>query len=109
MYIANDSETQKKWGVLVHEEDAGEDSSASDCRSKTKSMLKYYNRPNQTFNVEKCMGDCRVRGGSALLVNFELGNGKKIQNLMVVDKVEHTFSENYHFMDMKLYGGDYTA
>lgn len=109
LYIANDSETQKKWGVLVHEEDAEEDSSASDLKSNVKSMLKYYNRLNQTFNVDKCIGDCRVRGGSSLLVSFELGNGRKIQNLMIVDKVEHTFSENYHFMDMKLYGGDYTA
>lgn len=109
LYIANDSETQKKWGVLTLEEDAGEEKSASALKSKAKSMLKYYNRLNQTFNVEKCIGDCRVRGGSSLLVAFDLGNGRKIQNLMIVDKVEHTFSENYHFMDMKLYGGDYTA
>ncbi len=109
LYIANDSETQKKWGVLTLEEDAEDDAGASEMKSKAKSMLKYYNRLNQTFNVEKCIGDCRVRGGSSLLVAFDLGNGRKIRNLMIVDKVEHTFSDNYHFMDMNLYGGDYSA
>ncbi len=109
LYIANDSETQKKWGVLTLEEDAEDDAGASEMKSKAKSMLKYYNRLNQTFNVEKCIGDCRVRGGSSLLVAFDLRNGRKIQNLMIVDKVEHTFSDNYHFMDMNLYGGDYSA
>lgn len=109
LYIANDSETQKKWGVLVLEEDAGEDNSASMLKSRAKSMLKYYNRLSQTFRVNECIGDCRVRGGSGLIVSIDTGNGREIDNLMIVDKVEHTFSDNYHFMDMNLYGGDYSA
>ncbi len=109
LYIANDSETQKKWGVLTLEETADANCSDSEAISRSKSMLKYYNRLNQTFKVDKCIGDCRVRGGSGLIVSVDIGNGRKIENLMIVDKVEHTFSDNYHFMDMNLYGGDYSA
>ena len=109
LYIANDSSSQAKWGVLTYEEDGDENSSASALKSKAKTMLKYYNRPNNTFSVSKCIGNVDVRGGSSLVVSFDTGNGKKIQNLMVVNKVEHTFSDNEHFMDMNLYGGDYFA
>lgn len=109
LYIANSSETQKKWGVLTLEEQADEDDTPTGLKSKANALLSFYNRPNRTFDVDKCIGDCRVRGGSLLLCDFDLGNGKKIKNWMVVDKVEHTFSDNYHFMDLKLYGGDYTA
>lgn len=109
LYIANDSKTQSKWGVLSYVEDGDENSSASALKSKANSLLKYYNRPNQTFKITNCLGHVDVRGGSSLLVSFYLGNGKKIQNEMVVDKVEHTFSENSHFMDMNLYGGVYSA
>ena len=109
LHIANDSASQAKWGVFTYEEDGDENSSASALKSKAKTMLKYYNRPNNTFSVSKCIGNVDVRGGSSLVVSFDTGNGKKIQNLMVVNKVEHTFSDNEHFMDMNLYGGDYFA
>lgn len=109
LYIANDSTTQKKWGVLVLEEDADENSSAATLKSKAKALLKYYNRPNQTFRVTDCIGDYRVRGGSMLVVNFDIGNGKEIKSLMIVNKVEHTFSDGIHTMDLDLFGGDFSA
>lgn len=109
LYIANDSTTQKKWGVLSHIEDGDENSSAEMLKQKANNLLKFYNRPNKTFSVEKCIGNTDVRGGSSFITAFDLGNGTKIQNLMIVEKVEHTFSDNYHFMDIKLYGGGYSA
>lgn len=107
--IVNDGETQKKWGILVLEEDADENSTASEIQAKAKSLLKYYNRLNKTFRAEQCIGDIRVRGGSLLPAYFDIGNGKKIQNLMIVNKVEHTFSETVHTMDLHLFGGDFSA
>lgn len=109
LYIANDSSTQHMWGVLALEEDADENSSTAAIKAKTKALLKYYNRPNRTFKVNDCIGDYRVRGGSMLVVNFDIGNGQEIKNLMIVNKVEHTFSDGLHTMDMDLNGGDFTA
>lgn len=109
LYIVNDSETQKKWGILTLVEDADENSTSLECISTAKSKLKYYNRTNKSFSVDNCIGYAPVRGGSSFIVHFNLPNGEKIQNLMIVEKVEHTFSENSHFMDLKLYGGDYIA
>lgn len=109
LYVANDSNTQRMWGVLTNEEDADENSSVSALKARAKALLKYYNRPNQTFKVTDCIGDYRVRGGSILVVNFELSNGQKIKSLMIVNKVEHTFSDGLHTMDLDLYGGDFSA
>lgn len=109
LYIANDAETQKQWGVLVQEEDADENSSASALKARAKALLKYYNRPNKTFKISDCIGDYRVRGGSMLLVNFDIGNGNEIKSLMIVNKVEHTFSDGLHTMDLDVYGGDFSA
>lgn len=109
LYIANDSSTQAKWGVLSYEEDGDENSSATTLKSRANALLKYYNRPNNTFTVSKCLGHVDVRGGSSFVTYFDLGNGKKIQNIMIVNKVEHTFSDNEHLMDMNLYGGVYSA
>ncbi len=108
LYIANDSTTQQKWGVLAYEDDAGE-SGASALKARAEALLKYYNRPNKTFSVSNCLGHTDVRGGSSMIVAFDLGNGDKIQNLMIVNKVEHTFSDGGHFMDMNLYGGAFNA
>ena len=108
LYIANDTDTQKKWGVLSYIEDGDEGSSAETLKDKANALLKFYNRPNKTFSVKNCLGHTEVRGGSLLIAYFDIGNGKKIQNLMIVNKVEHTFSDNYHFMDMNLYGGGYS-
>lgn len=109
LYIANDSSTQSKWGVLSYTDDGDENSSAASLKARAAALLKYYNRPNKTFSVSDCFGHADVRGGSSLVVYFDIGNGEKIKQLMVVDKVEHTFSEGCHLMDMNLYGGVYSA
>lgn len=109
LYIANDSETQKKWGVLSYTEEGGENSTSSALKSKAKSMLKYYNRENKTFRVSNCLGHTDARGGSTMLVSFDFGNGEKIQNPMMIEKVEHTFTAGAHLMDLNLFGGDYSA
>ena len=107
LFIANDSDSQKKWGVLTMYETA--DASAVDIRARAKALLKYYDMPEKKFSAKDCIGDPRVRGGSVLLCSFDLGNGEKIRNLMIVDKAEHTYGENYHTMSLNLIGGGYSA
>lgn len=106
-YIANDEKTQSKWGILSYTESADEGASTSVMKTRAEALLKYYNKLSKTFRVSKCLGSHQVRGGSFLLVNFYLGNGQEIKQLMMTEKVEHSFSENLHTMDLNLIGGDY--
>lgn len=108
LFIANDAESQKKWGILTMYEEGDENVSAATLRSRAAAKLKYYNRINKTLKITNCLGHPDVRGGSSVIVNLNIGN-QKIQRLMVVEKVEHTFSEGLHLMDLNLYGGDFSA
>ena len=109
MYIANDTQKQSEWGILTLYEDAGDGLTAEGLREKAKALLNYYAHEKKTFQVSRCIGYPDVRGGSLVLVALDLGNGAKIQNLMLVEKVEHTFAENVHTMDLSLWGGEYSA
>lgn len=109
LYIANDTQKQSEWGILTLYEDAGDGLRAEGLREKAKALLNHYAHEKKTFQVSGCIGYPDVRGGSLILVALDLGNGEKIQNLMLVEKVEHTFAENVHTMDLSLWGGEYSA
>lgn len=111
LYIANDSEKQAKWGVLQTTEQFDSEASDYNIQNMTDIMLRYYSRVNKTFRVNDCLGDdeVAVRGGCILTVNFDIGNGETLYQQMIVNKVEHKFSESLHLMDLELYGGDWSA
>ena len=53
-------------------------------------------------------GDNRVRAGSMLVVNLNLGD-VSLQNFMLVETCKHTYKENEHWMDITLRGGEFIA
>lgn len=111
LYVANNSEKQAKWGVLQTKETFDGEASDYNIQNMAEVMLKYYSRVNKTFRVNDCLGDdgVSVRGGSILLVDFDIGNGETLCRRMIVNKVEHKFSDSMHLMDIELYGGDWSA
>lgn len=109
LYIANDSENQAKWGVLQTVEQFDGEVTDSQLQKMSEIMLKYSSRVHKTFRLDDCIGDWSVRGGSLPIVFFDLGNGVKISQRMIVNKVEHKVSEGVHLMDLELYGGDFSA
>lgn len=102
VYVANDEDSQQRWGILQYYEKV-QSSNSTVLQEKAKVLLKYYNKKQRSLDVNKCLGDVRVRGGSSLVVNLNLGD-MVVQNYMVVEKVKHTFSNGSHFMDLKLSG-----
>lgn len=82
------------------------DSSASleaTLKEKAAVLLSYYNKKHRMLKINGCFGDVRVRGGSSLAVNMNLGD-ITVQNYMVVEAVKHTFSNNLHLMDLDVIG-----
>ena len=68
-------------------------------------MFPLYNRKTRKLQIKNALGDIRVRGGSSVIVQLDLGD-LKVQNFMIVEKVKHTFKNGEHFMDLTLIGGD---
>jgi len=105
IYISQDSSNINSWGVLQYFETIEETTNG---KIKADSLLSLYNRKTRNLSVSNAFGDIRVRGGSSVIVNLNLGD-VTVQNYMIVETVKHTFKENEHLMDLTLKGGDFLA
>lgn len=109
--VYNGTENQKLWGTLQYYEnlDGGTD---ADAKMVAEKILEYCNTKNRSLKIQKVFGDVRVRGGSQVLVQLNLGD-LLVQNWMTVEKVTHTFSHGSHFMDLTVVysgvGGEFRA
>lgn len=103
VYIAQDSSNMGKWGILQYFDtlQKGENGQA-----KADALLSLYNKKTRNLKITKAFGDNRVRAGSMLIVNMNLGD-IKLKNFMLVEKVKHIYKENEHLMDLTLRGGEF--
>lgn len=100
VYIAKDSSNIQKWGKLQYFDKIDEKTSG---QNKADALLKLYNKPNRTLRFQGVLGDVRVRGGSLLFTDFNLGD-LILKNYMMVERVTHYFSTSEHLMDLEMRG-----
>ena len=105
VYISQDGNNINKWGVLQYFDTISEGENG---KAKADALLSLYNQKARTLSVKNAFGDIRVRGGSMVVVQLDLGD-TKINNLMIVEKCKHEFKNNEHFMDLTLRGGEFIA
>ena len=103
IFMVKDPFNIKSWGVLQYFESIDEKVTDAKAKEKVESLLKLYNHKRRTFSMTKIFGDIRVRGGSSIVVNLDVGD-IIVQNFMIVDKVKHTFSHQEHYMDIDFIG-----
>lgn len=105
VYIAQDSGNINRWGVLQYFDtlQKGENGQA-----KADALLKLYNKKTRNLKITNAIGDNRVRAGSMVVINLDLGD-TKVKNFMLVEKCKHTYKENEHWMDLTLRGGEFIA
>lgn len=105
VYIAQDSSNMNRWGVLQYFDklQKGENGQA-----KADALLALYNKKTRNLKITNVFGDNRVRAGSMIVVNLNLGD-IKLKNFMLVEKCTHTYKENEHWMDLTLRGGEFVA
>lgn len=79
-------------------------------KEKADVLLKYYNKKTRSLQIKDCFGDVRVRGGSTVVVNMDIGD-IQVSNYMVVESVKHRFAHGMHTMDLKVVGirGEFIA
>lgn len=105
VYIAQDSGNINKWGMLQYFDTLkkGENGQA-----KADALLKLYNQKTRNLKLTNVLGDNRVRAGSMIVVNLDLGD-VKLKNFMLVESCRHTYGENEHWMDLTLRGGEFVG
>ena len=65
--------------------------------------LKYYDRVHRTLTIKGAAGDLRVRGGSSVGVQLNLSD-YVLNQLLIVNRVTHTFANGSHAMDLDVIG-----
>lgn len=105
VFISQDGKNINNWGVLQYFDTVEEDENG---KTKADALLQLYNAKTKTLEVTKQFGDTRVRGGSMLPVGLQLSD-TTVSNMMMVEKCTHTFTKDTHFMDLSLWGGEFSA
>jgi hypothetical protein len=105
VYIAKDSSNINKWGVLQYFDTLSEGENG---QAKVNALLKLYNKKTRKLTIKNAIGDNRVRAGSMVVVNLDLGD-MTLKNWMLVEKCTHTYKESEHWMDLTLRGGEFIA
>ena len=105
VYIAQDSGNINRWGILQYFDTLkkGENGQA-----KVDALLKLYNKKTRNLKLTNVLGDNRVRAGSMIVVNLDLGD-MKLKNFMLVESCRHTYKECMHWMDLTLRGGEFVG
>lgn len=105
VYIAQDSSNMNNWGILQYFDtlEKGENGKA-----KADSLLSLYNKKTRNLTITNALGDTRVRAGSMVVVQLNLGD-VSLNNLMLVEKCKHKFNNDEHLMDLTLRGGEFVA
>ena len=94
-----------KWGILQYFDTIDEKTNGA---VKARALLDLYNQKTRNLQIKDALGDIRVRGGSLIIVNLNLGD-VKLQNFMLVEKATHKFKNGEHFMDLTLKGQNFIS
>lgn len=105
VYISQDSNNMNTWGVLQYFDTLQEGENGA---AKADALLSLYNKKTRNLSIKNAFGDTRVRAGSMVVVNLNLGD-MKVMNLMLVEKCKHEFKESQHLMTLTLRGGEFIA
>ena len=103
--IAQDGSHINEWGILQYFDTL---SKGENGQAKADVLLQLYNKKTRNLKISNALGDTRVRAGSMVVVNLDLGD-MKLKNFMLVEKVTHKFNLDEHFMDLTLRGGEFVA
>ena len=105
VYIAQDSNNINNWGILQYYDTLSEGENG---QAKVNALLSLYNAKTRNLKITNALGNLKVRAGSMLVVNLNLGD-IAVQNFMLVERCKHTFNESEHRMELTLRGGEFIA
>ncbi|TVX91906.1 XkdQ/YqbQ family protein [Paenibacillus agilis] len=85
VYVAHDSHSMARWGVLQHYEKVDEDLNKAQIDKLADNLLALKNRPEQSLSVE-ALADLTVRAGCSIFVKL---SGIGLSGWYIVDECKH--------------------
>ena len=100
-YEVLDSTNINRWGLLQYYDVIAQKING---QAMVDALIELYNKKETNLSLTNIFGDARVKGGSSVLVQLDLGDFK-VQHWMLVERATHRFKKDEHFMDLQLRGG----
>ncbi|SDF62194.1 XkdQ/YqbQ family protein [Sporomusa acidovorans] len=102
LYETQSGENINRWGVLQYCDSIQEKTNG---QAKADALLGLYNKKTRSLTIDNAFGDIRVRAGTSISVQLDLGD-IKVNNYMLVERAKHIFTNNQHVMNLSLRGRD---
>lgn len=101
VYLHEDTETIKKWGLLQYYDEVDENMNEAQIDQLCQTYLAYYNRVLQTVSFE-AVGVKEIRAGTIVPVRIGAVNDLQISRLLLTEKVTHKFEADTHTMNIEV-------
>lgn len=101
VYIHEDTDTIKKWGILQYYSEVDENLNEAQIDEMCGLYLQYYNRVLQTATIE-ALGVKSVRAGSVIPVRIPGVEDLEAVRLLLAEKVTHNFEGGVHTMKIEI-------
>ena len=102
VWMSQDSANIKRWGLLRLTESVNP-KKGMNFGQMADVKLKLGNRVKRSLSISGAFGDLRVRGGSMLYVDLNLGD-VQLTKKVIVESVKHKFDNGLHTMDLTVKG-----
>lgn len=100
VFVMKDSEHIGKWGLLQLYQTVDEAANDAQVQEQAKVSLEYYNRVLQQLKFSS-LGVPGLRAGALILVNLSDLDGEPFKQYVMLEKVEHTFKNDEHTMELE--------
>ena len=100
VFVMKDSEHIGKWGLLQLYQTVDEAANDAQVKEQAKVSLEYYNRVLQQLKLSS-LGVPGLRAGALILVNLSDLDGEPFKQYVMLEKVEHTFKNDEHTMELE--------
>lgn len=97
IFIAQDSNNIKRWGLLQLYQSVDEEMNAAQVKARAMTTLKYYNQRMRTLSVDS-LGVLGLRAGMMVFMDIKGLGDINLKQYVLLEKVTHTFSNDTHTM-----------
>ena len=100
VFIAQDSDTIARWGLLQLYQTVDADVNDAQVKAQAEASLQYYNRRMQTLKGSS-LGVPGLRAGMMVLMKVPYLGDINLDQYVLLEKVSHTFENGVHTMDFE--------
>lgn len=98
VFIAQDSNNIKRWGLLQLYQSVDQDANDAQVKSRALTTLKSYNRRMRTLTVDS-LGVLGLRAGMMIFMDIKNLGDINLNQYVLLEKVTHTFANDTHTMN----------